>query len=94
MGRSRVEPLDYSARVFPVVWLTVDRAAPPQPSESPTWLLLPLGRRSSRNNIIAAEPRMQNPRMKAVIATTVTKDPIAIGSQQNGVIHTSKRQID
>jgi hypothetical protein len=29
---------------------------------------------------------MQNPRMKAVMATTVTKDPIAIGSQQNGVI--------
>jgi hypothetical protein len=32
--------------------------------------------------------------MKAVMATTVTKDPIAIGSQQNGVIDTSKRQID
>jgi hypothetical protein len=38
--------------------------------------------------------------MKAVMATTVTKDPIAIGSQQNGVIEIpfrflrSKRQID
>jgi len=29
--------------------------------------------------------------MKAVMATTMTKDPIAIGSQQNGVISAIKK---